>query len=141
MAIKEFLQDTLGITERDLLAPPPKREPPGSTVSLVTPQPCALGVSPHAHVTATFSKDMNPATITINTFTLVEQDTLTPVVGTIEHDPPTNGVTFKPSAALTNGTATRLQLPPLFRTRGVTRCLRPLLGNSRWPHSASQGAS
>jgi hypothetical protein len=29
MAIKEFLQDTLGITERDLLAPPPKKEPPG----------------------------------------------------------------------------------------------------------------
>jgi hypothetical protein len=73
-------------------------------VSSVSPLPNALGVSPTTHVTATFSKDMEPATFNTTTFKLVEKDTSTPVAGTIVYDPPTQGATFRPENPLANNT-------------------------------------
>src|SRR5829696_9820762 len=73
-------------------------------VSSVSPLPNALGVSPTTHVTATFSKDMDPATFNTTTFKLVEKDTSTPVAGTIVYDPPTQGATFRPENPLANNT-------------------------------------
>ena len=73
-------------------------------VSTVSPLPNALGVSPTTHVTATFSKDMEPATFNTTTFKLVEKDTSTPVAGTIVYDPPTQGATFRPENPLANNT-------------------------------------
>src|SRR5215204_5990514 len=49
------------------------------TLSSVNPLPSASRVRPDTHVTATFSKDMDPATINTNTFKLVEQSNRTPV--------------------------------------------------------------
>jgi hypothetical protein len=43
------------------------------TVSSVNPLPSASGVPPDTRVTATFSKDMDPATINPNTFKLLDQ--------------------------------------------------------------------
>ena len=73
-------------------------------VSTVSPLPNALGVSSTTHVTATFSKDMEPATFNTTTFKLVEKDTSTPVAGTIVYDPPTQGATFRPENPLANNT-------------------------------------
>jgi len=64
----------------------------------------ALGVSPTTHVTAAFSKEMEPATFNTTTFKLVEKDTSTPVAGTIVYDPPTQGATFRPEHPLANNT-------------------------------------
>jgi Bacterial Ig-like domain len=74
------------------------------TVSSVSPLPNATGVPPDARVTATFSKDMDPATITTNTFKLVEEATHTPVAGSIVYDSPTKGATFRPRKDLANNT-------------------------------------
>jgi hypothetical protein len=85
-------------------------DPSPPKVSSVNPLPGAERVPPDTAVTATFSKDMNPATIDPNTFKLVERDTLTPVPpadGRIEYDPATKRATFRPSVDLTAGTAYR----------------------------------
>jgi hypothetical protein len=74
------------------------------TVSSVNPLPSASGVPPDTRVTATFSKDMDPATINTNTFKLVEQANRTPVAGTIVYDSATQGATFRPSNDLANNT-------------------------------------
>jgi Bacterial Ig-like domain len=74
------------------------------TVSSVSPLPNAMGISPDAHVTATFSKDMDPATLNSTTFKLVEGDSRTPVPGSIVYDTPTNGATYRPRNALANNT-------------------------------------
>jgi ABC-type transport system involved in multi-copper enzyme maturation permease subunit len=74
------------------------------TVSSVSPLPNAMGISPDAHVTATFSKDMDPATLNSTTFKLVERDSRTPVPGSIGYDTPTNGATYRPRNALANNT-------------------------------------
>jgi hypothetical protein len=73
-------------------------------VSTVSPLPNASGVSPDTRVTATFAKDMDPATFNSTTFKLVEKATSTPVAGTITYDSPTQGVTFRPKNALANNT-------------------------------------
>jgi hypothetical protein len=74
------------------------------TVSTVSPLPNASGVSPDTLVTATFSKDMDPATFNTTTFKLVEKATSTPVAGTIVYDSPTQGATFHPENGLANDT-------------------------------------
>jgi hypothetical protein len=80
------------------------------TVSSVSPLPNATGVSTDTSVTATFSKDMDPATINNSTFKLVEDASLTPVAGSIEYESHTNGATFSPDAALTANTAYRVTI-------------------------------
>jgi hypothetical protein len=67
----------------------------------------AEGVSPDIHPTATFSKDMDRATINPNTFKLLDQVTgeqvppLTP--SGVDYDEPTKVATFTPEAPLENG--------------------------------------
>ena len=73
-------------------------------VSSVNPLPGALGVPPDACVSATFTKDMDPATITTNTFKLVQRANHTPVAGSIVYDSPTKGATFRPRKDLANDT-------------------------------------
>jgi hypothetical protein len=80
------------------------------TVSSVSPLPNATGVSTDASVTATFSKDMDPATINNGTFKLVEDANRTPVAGSIEYESRTNGATFSPDADLTANTAYRVTI-------------------------------
>jgi Big-like domain-containing protein len=74
MAIKEFLQDTLGITERDLLTSEGDTTPP--EVTLTNPLDGAVDVPPDIHPTATFSKDMDGKTINPDTFKLLDVVTL-----------------------------------------------------------------
>ena len=64
-------------------------------------------VDPNIRITATFSKDMNPATINPNTFKLIDSSTLTPVPPAarngLTYDELTKVATFIPRAALGNG--------------------------------------
>jgi Bacterial Ig-like domain len=72
-------------------------------VSSVNPQPGAEHVPPDTHVTATFSKDIDRATINASTFKLIKGDTLTIVDGAVAYDPSTMTAVFSPVADLTNG--------------------------------------
>ncbi len=73
-------------------------------VASITPPHKAQGIIPKTTVTATFSKDMNPATVDRNTFKLIEQVTFTPVAGDVTYDTATKRACFQPAADLTNGT-------------------------------------
>jgi len=86
------------------------RSDPPPIVSSVTPLPGAVGVSPTAHVTATFSKDMDPATINTSTFKVVEDVSRTPVAGSVVYRAPANEATFRPDAALTVHTVYRVTI-------------------------------
>ncbi len=63
----------------------------------------APDVPPDIHPTATFSKDMDPATINPNTFKLLDQDTLQQVPSGVDYDETTRVATFTPADALQNG--------------------------------------
>src|SRR3712207_4605109 len=80
------------------------------TVSSVSPQDRAADVPVDTRVAATFSKDMDSASINTDTFKLVEAVALTSVAGTVEYDPPTKVATFIQSSDngnLTNGSTYR----------------------------------
>jgi len=75
------------------------------TVTSVTPLSAATGVcSNSALITATFSKGMNPATITTSTFTLTGASAAS-VSGQVAYNSTTNIATFTPSGALAVNTA------------------------------------
>jgi len=67
----------------------------------------APDVPPDIHPTATFSKEMNPATINPNTFKLFDPTTLQQVQpkvpSGVDYDETTRVATFTPAAALQNG--------------------------------------
>ena len=78
------------------------------TVLSVEPPPGASGVDPNTEVTATFSTDMNPDTLTKLTFTLSERDTGNPVPDTeVTYEPLTKRATLSLGAALIANTAYR----------------------------------
>lgn len=72
-------------------------------VSTVEPQDRASDVPADTVVTATFSKEMNRATINDQTFKLLDQTTLTPIAGTVDYNVPDRMATFTPSQALEYG--------------------------------------
>src|SRR5476649_2357424 len=69
------------------------------TVILVTPPSATAGVCPNsAIISATFSKAMNPATITSSTFTLTAPGGAS-VAGAVTYNATTNIATFKPASS------------------------------------------
>jgi Bacterial Ig-like domain len=69
----------------------------------IDPRDQAPDVPPDIHPTATFSKEMDPASINPNTFKLFDPATLQPVPGSVAYDETTRVATFTPAAALQNG--------------------------------------
>jgi len=71
------------------------------------PRDRAPNVPPNIQPTATFSKDIDPATINPNTFKLLDQVTGNQVPplppSGVDYDEPTKVATFRPVAALENG--------------------------------------
>ena len=71
------------------------------------PRDRAPDVPPNIQPTATFSKDIDPATINANTFKLLDQVTGNQVPplppSGVDYDEPTKVATFRPVAALENG--------------------------------------
>ena len=83
--------------------PPPPPPPPAPTVVSQTPANAATNVGVSTAVTATFSRDMDPASITATTFTL-SPTAGTAVAATVAYDAATLTATLSPSAPLTNST-------------------------------------
>ena len=79
-------------------------DPTPPKVSSVIPLPNAAGVPRDTSVTATFSKDMNPATLNTITFTLTDPGG-NRVGGAVTYDIPTKRATFSLGANLAAGTA------------------------------------
>jgi hypothetical protein len=72
------------------------------TIVSVDPPHNATGVAANTSVTATFSKDMNPATLTNDTFTIAERDApANTVAGDVSYNRPTKRATFTLSAGTT----------------------------------------
>jgi hypothetical protein len=72
-------------------------------VSLTNPQDRAPNVLPNTHPSATFSKDMDRASINASTYKLLNQNGLAEVDGRVGYDVPTRVATFIPSNPLQNG--------------------------------------
>src|SRR5659263_442562 len=94
------------------------------TVTLTVPAAGATGVAPNTKITATFSKDMDPATITGTSFTLVNA-TLggTAVVGNVSYAGVARTATFTPTTPATLPTNTTF-------TATVTTVAADLTGNT-----------
>jgi Listeria/Bacterioides repeat/Listeria/Bacterioides repeat/Listeria/Bacterioides repeat/Listeria/Bacterioides repeat len=73
------------------------------TVNSTSPVSGATNVSPSASITTTFSKAMNPTTITSSSFTLKQGATA--VAGTVTYNATTNIASFKPNTALASSAA------------------------------------
>ncbi|MDP3012839.1 MAG: Ig-like domain-containing protein, partial [Candidatus Subteraquimicrobiales bacterium] len=96
------------------------------TVTSTIPASNASGVSPSTTVKATFSEDIDGATITTSTFTLKTGETS--VSGTTSYDAGTKTATFTPSASLAKGTAYTATL-----TTGVKdKAGNPLAASYSW---------
>jgi hypothetical protein len=71
------------------------------TVTSVTPLNASIAVCPNTGIiTATFSKAMNPNTLTVTTFTLTGPPNATSVSGAVTYDATTLTATFTPSSSL-----------------------------------------
>ncbi len=70
------------------------------TILGVSPAHSSTGVSMSPVVTAGFSKDMNPATLTTTTVTLVKSSDNSSVTGGVTYSPNSRSVNFVPSTAL-----------------------------------------
>jgi hypothetical protein len=82
---------------------PSSGPPPAPTVTATTPAAGATGVAATIKPTATFSRAMDPTTITPSTFTLTPAGG-SPVAATVAYDSSTNVATLTPSAALSVST-------------------------------------
>ena len=74
---------------------------PPPTVASTTPASGATGVARDAVITATFSRSMDPVTITASSFRVTENGT--PVAGTVAYDAASLTATFLPTATLDAG--------------------------------------
>ncbi len=113
-----------GCGDSDTTAGQPGNPLTPPTVTSVTPPNLSAAVCPNAAViTATFSKAMNPATLTTSTFTLTAGGTS--VAGTVSYAAATNTATFTPLAAL----APSRKTPSAMRWRLIScgRLRPPLL--------------
>jgi hypothetical protein len=71
-------------------------------ISLTNPADLAIDVPVNKQISATFTKPMDPLTISTSTFTLT--DGVNPVTGTVTYDVPTNIATFAPQGLLAPST-------------------------------------
>ena len=90
------------------------------TITLSNPANAASGVALNATVNATFSKAMNPTTLTTATFTLTAPPGATLVTGTVTYASATDIATFTPTSALA---------PDTQYTATVTTGAQDLAGN------------
>ena len=93
------------------------------TVTLVVPAAGATAVASNSRVSATFSEDMNPATVSGSSFTLNNTTLGTPVAGTVAYSVASRTAIFTPSAA------SGLPANTLF-TATVTTAATDLAGNA-----------
>ena len=117
----------------DLVASPATVAPPAApTVTSRGPGAGATGVAITSKATATFSRAMNPSTLTSSSFTLTPQGG-SAVAGTVSYDSATNTATLTPSAQLqTNTTYTANLTTTVAADDGV-----PLASAVSWSFTTS----
>ncbi|HEV8686949.1 MAG TPA: DUF4082 domain-containing protein, partial [Gaiellaceae bacterium] len=109
--------------------------PPAPTVTSTSPADGATGVSPSARVRASFSRPLDPASVTASTFTL-QAGTAAPVVATVAYDQAADTATLTPSVALTAGTVYTARLDTAVRSAdGV-----PLASAVTWSFTVAAAA-
>jgi hypothetical protein len=91
------------------------------TITLTNPANAATGVALNATVNATFSKAMDPTTLTSETFTLTAPPGATLVTGTVTYTSATDIATFTPTSALA---------PNTLYTATVTTAATDTFGNA-----------
>jgi hypothetical protein len=75
-------------------------EPTAPVISSVSPADQTQNIALNTNVEATFSKDMDPSTLTTSTFTLTKQGSSTPVAGKVSYSSTTKKATLDPSSDL-----------------------------------------
>ncbi len=83
---------------------------PAPTVTATTPAANASGVAPDTSLTATFSRAMNPATLTTASATVRVQGSGSALPATVTYDAANNRVTIDPTANLLAGTVYQGQI-------------------------------
>jgi hypothetical protein len=111
--------------------------PPGPpTVTAKSPADGSNGISTATTVTATFSRAMDPTTITASSFTLRRPDT-TLVTATVSYDGATNTATLAPSAALAVSTTYTANLATTIKASDGTALASPVT----WSFTTGTGGS
>ncbi len=104
------------------------------TVTSVAPAAGATGVDPTATVSAVFSEDMNPVTLSGSTVRLVPQGSGSPVSATVTYDAPSRTVTLVPATILTVGATYTATV--VGRAGGAAdRAGNPLASDKTWSFS------
>jgi Bacterial Ig-like domain/RTX calcium-binding nonapeptide repeat (4 copies) len=107
---------------KSLLGCPSDTTPP--TVNTTSPVDNATGTDSTANVSATFSEQMDPGTLTTSTFTLTKQGTTSPLAATVGYDLTNNNATLNPSSDLeANSTYT-------VTIKGGSEGVKDLAGNA-----------
>lgn len=87
----------------DSSAPAPAGDTTAPTVASMRPADGATGIGRYANVAATFSEEMDKATLTPSTMTLVKAGSTTPVTAKVTTSTDGKTVTLDPSARLARG--------------------------------------
>ena len=101
------------------------------TILGVSPVNTSTGVSMSPVLTAGFSKDMNPATLTTSTVTLVKSSDNSSVAGGVSYSPNSRSVSFVPSTPLLAGTVYK------FVVVGLASGVKDLANNVLADHSTT----
>ena len=91
------------------------------TVAITVPAAGAINVASNARLSATFSEDINPATISASSFTLVNTSLGTTVTGSVSYTASSRTALFTPAAALSSNTA---------YTATIATAVTDLIGNA-----------
>jgi len=91
------------------------------TVALAVPAAGAINVASNTRLSATFSEDINPATISATSFTLVNTSLGTAVTGSVSYAAASRTALFTPAAALSSTT---------LYTATLTTAVADLIGNT-----------
>ena len=86
-----------------------------STIKLVDPEANSIGVPTNAHWTVQFNQVMDPSSITLANFSIVDQTTNLPIAGLIQVDPSGTTASFVPSSPLPIQRAFTVTLGPTIK--------------------------
>jgi hypothetical protein len=110
----------------------------GPTITATNPASAAMSVFIDTTVSATFSTDMDPTTITNATFTVAVAGGGAPVSGTVSYDSASKIATFAPSANLTSNTQYTATVSPAVKDLFGNPLIAGLVPN---PWSFTTGAT
>src|SRR5919199_3775655 len=102
------------------------------TVTSVSPGDEARRVSRSTNVRATFSKDIDPATVTTSTFTLVRSGTTTPIDATVSYDSTSRTAKLNPYGSSTTNLRKGTWYKATMRREGTDKAGNALATDKEW---------